>query len=92
MLPDWLDAERLQWIILAVLGGLIYSMYWVTKMIRKVVTKVVMLIVIAALGLSLWFQRADLDECAQTCECSLYGQDVAIPEDRRPDRCLAGES
>ena len=87
MLPEWLDAERLQWIILGVLGLLLYGMYLVTRLVRQVITKFLLFVLLAGIGLSLWIQRADLEECAQTCECSLYGEEVAIPEDRRPERC-----
>ncbi len=87
MLPEWLDAERLQWIILAVLAVLLYGMYLVTRFVRQVITKFLLFVLLAGVGLSLWIQRADLQECAQTCECSLYGEDVTIPEDRRPARC-----
>ena len=87
MLPDWLDADRLQWIILGVLGVLVYGMYLVTRFVRQVITKFLLFLVLAGFGLSLWLQRADLQACAQTCECSLYGEQVTIPEERRPDRC-----
>lgn len=90
MLPEWLDAERLQWLILAVIGGLLYSMYLVTRFVRKVITKFLLFVVIAALGLSLWIQRTDLQECADTCSCTLYGEEVTIPDDRRPARCDDG--
>lgn len=86
-MPDWLDAERLQWIILVVLALLLYAMYVVTRFIRHVVMKVILFIVLAGFGLSLWIQRADLQDCVDTCTCSLYGQDVVIPEERRPDGC-----
>ena len=87
MLPEWLDAERLQWIILAVIALLLYGMYVVTRFVRKVITKFLLFILLAGLGLSLWLQREDLQECAETCECTLYGEEVAIPDDRRPERC-----
>ncbi len=90
MLPDWLDAERLEWIILAVIAGLGVSLYVVVSFVRKVVTKFLLLLVIAGLGVSLWFQRADLRTCAETCQCTLYGESVALPEDRRPERCDQG--
>lgn len=87
MLPEWLDTERLQWIILGVLAVLVYGMYLVTRFVRQVITKFLLFLLLAGFGLSLWLQRADLQECAQTCECSLYGEQVTIPEDRRPQRC-----
>lgn len=87
MVPEWLDADRLQWIILGVLGVLVYGMYLVTRFVRQVITKFLLVLLLGAFGFSLWLQRADLEECAQTCECTLYGEEVAIPEDRRPARC-----
>ena len=57
MVPDWLDAERLEWVILAVIAGLLVSVYVVLSFVRKVVTKFLLLLVIAALGVSLWIQR-----------------------------------
>ena len=87
MLPDWLDPERLQWILLAVLVTVVYAIYLVTRFIRRLVMKVILLVLLAALGVSLWFQRADLQECVDTCVCSLYGQEVQIPEADRLERC-----
>ncbi|HBU03176.1 MAG TPA: hypothetical protein DEA70_01695 [Acidimicrobiaceae bacterium] len=90
MVPDWLDAERLEWVILAVIAGLLVSVYVVLSFVRKVVTKFLLLLVIAGLGVSLWIQRADLRACAEACQCTLFGESVALPEDRRPDRCNQG--
>ena len=86
-MPDWLDADRLQWIILIVLAVVLYAMYVVTRFIRHLVMKVIVFIVLAGFGLSLWIQRADLQDCVDTCTCSIFGQDVVIPEERRPDSC-----
>lgn len=90
MVPEWLDAERLEWVILAMIAGLLGSVYVVLSFVRKVVTKFLLLLVIAGLGVSLWVQRSDLRACAETCQCTLYGESVALPEDRRPDRCNQG--
>ena len=87
MLPEWVDAERLQWITLAVIGLCGIGMFLVMRLVRQVVTKLLLFIVLAGFGLSLWLQRADLAECAETCSCTLFGEQVGIPEDQRPDRC-----
>ena len=62
-------------------------MYLVAKLVRRALTKFLLFVVLAGFGLSLWIQREDLQDCIDTCECTLYGQEVEIPEDRRPDRC-----
>ena len=48
--------------------------------------------VIAALIGGLWIQRDDLEECQRTCSCSLFGQDVSIPDAKLPSILDAGEN
>ncbi len=87
MFPDWLTADRLQWVILGALALNIFAMWLVAKLVRKAITKFLLFVLLTGLGLSLWIQREDLQDCVAACECTLYGQDVEIPENRRPDRC-----
>ncbi len=84
-LPDWLDPELLQWIILVVIAVTLYFMYLVLRFVRRTVMKVFLFVLLAGFGLSLWVQRDDLEDCARTCECSLYGQQVEIPYAQLPD-------
>ena len=83
-LPDWVDPEMLRWIILVVIAVLLYAMYVVTRFVRHLVVKVILFSLLAGLGLSLWIQREDLQNCAQVCECRLYGQEIVVPLDRCP--------
>lgn len=89
-LPDWLDPELLQWIILVVIAVILYFMYVVMRFVRRAMTKAVLFVLLAGFGLSLWIQRDALQDCARTCECSLYGQEVDISGSQLPDegRCL----
>lgn len=89
MLPDWLDPETLQWSILVAIAVLLYIMYVVACTVRRAMTRFLIFVMLAGLGLSLWVQREDLQYCVDTCACSLYGQNVEIPADRRPDRCTS---
>lgn len=84
-LPEWLDPELLTWIILVVIAVLLYLMYIVVRFVQRVVLKLVLVAVLAGVGVSLWVQRADLEDCARTCECSLYGQTVTVPWEQLPD-------
>jgi hypothetical protein len=84
-LPDWLDPQLLQWIILVVIAVLLYLMYVVVRFVHRVVLKLVLFGLLAGVGLSLWVQRNDLEDCARTCECSLYGQDVEVPWEQLPE-------
>ena len=87
MLPDWLDADTLRWVVLGVIGALLIGMYLTARFVHKIVTRLLLYVVLVGLAGGLWVQRAQLGECANTCECSLFGQEVSIPENRRPDRC-----
>ncbi len=81
-MPSWLDPDTLRWVILVAIAVVLVVMFMVVRFVQKLVVKVAMFAVLAGLGLSLWIQRDDLQDCADTCACSLYGQDVEIPDDR----------
>ena len=89
MVPEWLDADRAEWIIVAVLGVVLVAMYLVARLVRQVITKVLLFVLLGGLALSLWIQRTELEKCVQTCECSLYGEEIMVPDERRPARCGA---
>lgn len=84
-LPEWLDPELLTWLILVVIAVLLYLMYVVLRFVQKAVLKVVLFGLLAGIGLSLWVQRTDLEDCARSCECSLYGQTVEVPWEQLPE-------
>jgi hypothetical protein len=84
-LPDWLDPNLLQWVILVVIAVLLYLMYVVVRFVQRAVIKIVLFALLAGIGVSLWVQRTDLQDCARTCECSLYGQTVDVPWDQLPE-------
>lgn len=84
-LPEWLDPQLLTWILLVVIAVVIYLMYVVVRFVQRLTLKVALFVALAGVGLSLWAQRADLDSCARSCECRLYGQTVEIPWEQLPD-------
>lgn len=84
MLPDWADPETLRWMLLVALALVVYAMWVVVRTVQRVALKVVLFAALAGVGLSLWVQRTDLQNCARTCECRLYGQDVEIPPEKLP--------
>ncbi len=96
MLPDWLDANTLQWLILGAIAVLVVAMLMIIRFIQKLVTKTALLAVVLGLGWSLWAQRADLGDCLQTCECSLYGKEVRVTYDQLPqmvkERIASGDT
>lgn len=92
MLPDWLNAETLRQATVVVMFILAIFGLIVWRMVRAVVTRMIYLGVIAAMIGALWLQRDELRECQQTCSCSLFGQEVSVPDARLPSILDAGES
>ena len=84
-LPDWLDPELLTWVILVVIAVVLYLMYVVARFVHRVALKLVLFALLAGIGLSLWMQRTELEDCARTCECSLYGRTVEVPWEQLPE-------
>jgi len=85
VLPEWLDPDLLKWIILVVIAVVLYLMYVVVRFVQRVVLKMVLFALLAGIGVSLWVQRTDLEDCARSCECSLYGQTVEVPWEQLPE-------
>ena len=81
MLPEWLNAETLKPVTAGVLVLIIAAGFLVARSVQKLVVKVIALVLLAALGLGIWFFRADLGDCWKTCNCQLLGREVAVPED-----------
>lgn len=84
-LPSWLDPQLLQWIIIGCLAFLAFVLYLVLRFVRRILIKGILLVALVGLGASLWIQRSELADCARTCECRLYGQEVVIPADQIPE-------
>ena len=82
---DWLDAEKLRWLLLAPIGLVAAGLYLVVRFVGKLLTRVALVVVLVGLGVSLWLQRADLADCAQDCSCSLFGRAVQVPADVNPN-------
>lgn len=86
-LPDWIDPDNARTIALVVgLGALVLAVL-VLRFVQKMVMKVAFTAVLALIALLAWTQRADLADCAKTCECNLLGFDIEIPQDQRPPSC-----
>lgn len=81
---EWVDAESLPDIILGaivVLGVLAVLVMWT---VRKLLLRLMLIVIIGALAASLWLQRADLQDCVETCSCQMFGQDVTVPAEANP--------
>lgn len=79
-LPESLDPETLRTVALVVLAVLVLAALWVLRTVQKAMTRLLLLGLCVVLGIGVWFQRDELDECRRTCECQLFFQDVRVPE------------
>ena len=83
-LPGWANSDNLQWIALGVIGAMLVLMFLVLRFIQKLVLKGTLFAIFAVIGIVAWTQRADLEDCAKTCDCKVLGFDVKIPKDKIP--------
>ena len=85
MIGDWVDAESLQPILLGATVVLAVGAALVWRGVRRLLLRLVLVALIGALAASLWLQRADLQDCVDTCSCRLFGQEVDVPADANPN-------
>lgn len=78
-MPDWLDPALLRQMSVGVLIALGIAALLVFRFVTKMVTRVIMLVAIAALATGVGFQWESLQDCADDCSCELFGQDVHVP-------------
>ncbi|MXW94433.1 MAG: hypothetical protein F4110_14915 [Acidimicrobiaceae bacterium] len=81
---EWVDPESLQTILLGAIMALGVLAALLMRVVRRLLLRLVLVGLIGALAVSLWLQRADLQDCVETCSCKLYGQEVAVPADANP--------
>ena len=74
MLPEWLNAETLKPISAGALVLVIVAAFLVARFVQMLVLKAMALVLLAALGVGIWFFRADLGDCWETCSCQLLGR------------------
>ncbi|MBP7928481.1 MAG: hypothetical protein KAZ88_07735 [Acidimicrobiia bacterium] len=84
--PSALDSDTLRVVVVVIILAIVGISIALSLFITRMVTKMVVLGIGAVLVITLWNARADLGDCAQTCSCSLFGQDVTVAacEDQLP--------
>ncbi len=51
----------------------------VLRLVQKAATRFTLLALIAAVAVFVYVNRAPLESCARTCECSIGGRDIDVP-------------
>ncbi len=78
--PSWMDADRMRTAMIVATGAFGALACCAMVLVRKAVTKIFFVGVLAAVGLGAWFYRADLERCQKTCTCSLAGHKIEVPK------------
>lgn len=83
-LPDSLSPDDVRNGALVVGIAAIVLAVLVLRFVQKLVMKLTFTAVLLVIGALAWYERADLADCAKTCECRILGVDVTIPTDDLP--------
>lgn len=83
-LPDWADSENMKLITIGVIAIALVAMVLVLRFIQKLMLKLSLFVLFGLIGVVAWIERADLSDCAKTCNCRVLWQDVKIPADKNP--------
>jgi Na+/phosphate symporter len=78
-LPEWLDQDTLRNIALGTMIGLAVIAFLVAWLVKKVVTKLFLVLVLVGAGFAVYNQREELGTCAIDCECRFFGMEVTLP-------------
>jgi predicted membrane metal-binding protein len=73
--PSWLANNLLE---IAVVTLLVLTLL-VARLVQKSALRITLLGILAALALFVYANRAPLEACARTCECSVVGRDITVP-------------
>lgn len=84
MLPVWLNSENLRTLLMGVLIVKVIGVLILLRLLRGLMTRIVLIAVVAALGVGVWLQRTNLETCVKTCSCEIFGRQVEIPANRNP--------
>ena len=60
-------------------GTLLVLTFLVVRLVQKMAMRMALLVLIAAVGLFVYVNRAPLETCAKTCECEIAGKHLTVP-------------
>jgi uncharacterized membrane protein len=87
-LPDWIDVDNARTIALVVGLAALVVAFLVIRFVQKMALKLVFTLVLVGIAALAWYQRAELSDCAQTCECKVLGVTIETPLSDDPE-CAA---
>lgn len=83
-----LDVTAMKQVAVAIVVVLAVGALVAAAIIRSIITKLLMVVVLAGLALTVWSQRSNLESCANRVRssastdvtCSFFGVEVDVPE------------
>jgi hypothetical protein len=79
-LPDRLESYQVENTIIALLVACGIAMVLILRTIQKATTRLALLGILFLVGIGLWWQREELQDCKGQCTCHVFGQDVNMPD------------
>ena len=79
--PSWFNVDNVKNIAIGALAGLAGVTFLIVRFVQKMALKIGMAVVCVGLGVAVYTQRANLNDCAQKCKCTVFGQDVKLTGD-----------
>ncbi len=84
---DKIDRDTLEIAIIVLLVVCGIGMVFVLRTVRKMSTRLALLGVLFVVGVGLWFQREQLEDCRDQCTCEVLGLDLEVPDTVRGLPC-----
>lgn len=78
--PDRLDADTAETVLLVLAGVCVIGMLVVLRTVQKMATRMALLGLLLAVGVTMYLQRENLEDCAGQCTCRIFAQDIDMPE------------
>ena len=80
ILPDNLEKYQVETAIIVLLVVCGVAMVVVLRTVAKASTRVALLGLLFLIGVGLWWQREELEDCQGQCTCRVFAQDVRMPD------------
>jgi hypothetical protein len=78
--PDSVDADQVETAIVVLLVVCAIGAVLVLRTVQKMATRMLLLGILFVVGIGLWWQREELQDCQGQCTCHVFGQDVSVPD------------
>lgn len=83
VLADIQDRLRESQVETAIIVALVVcgvSMIAILRTVQKATTRLALLGLVFVVGIGLWWQREELEDCRGQCTCRVFGQTVEMPD------------